>query len=108
MPLPAPGEKRHRTAGGRKSDGAFSAAVGKHEDQRKPDVFSGHRKVEEVSQSDGEGAHGPSVPLSGAAAPALPTLPRGASQAAVRGEPSGCAFSVQILIIAKTFSLFPD
>ena len=101
MALPAQGEKRHRAAGGRRSDGAFSAAVGKHEDQRKPDVFSGHRKVEEVSRSDGEGPLDPGFPLSGAAAPALPTLPRVASQAAVR-------FSVQILIIEKTFSLFPD
>ena len=68
MPLPAPGEKRHRTAGGRKSDGAISAA---------PTCLSPRRG--EVSRSDGEGPLDPVFPLSGAAAPALPTLPRGAS-----------------------------
>ena len=80
LPLPATGEKRHRAAGGRRSDGAFSAAVGKHEDQRKPDVFSGHRKVEEVSRSDGEGPHSfQRFPLSGASASSPPAF-GGASQ----------------------------
>jgi len=39
------GEKRAPAAGGRRREPAFSAAVGKHEGQRKPEVFSGHRKA---------------------------------------------------------------
>ena len=46
MAHPSSGEKCPRAAGGRRSEGAFSAAVGKHEDQRKPEQFSGYRKVE--------------------------------------------------------------
>ena len=39
-------ELRPRTAGGRLSEAAISAAVGKHEEKRKPEVFSGHCKAE--------------------------------------------------------------
>ena len=46
-PLPPPsGELQPRAASGRKSEAAISAAVGKHEEKRKPEVFSGHRKAE--------------------------------------------------------------
>ena len=40
------GERCAAAAGGRKRQCGFSAAVGKHKDQRKPEVFSGHRKVD--------------------------------------------------------------
>ena len=46
-PASPSGELQPRAACGRKSEAAISAAVGKHEDQRKPEVFS-DRKVEEV------------------------------------------------------------
>ena len=111
LPLPGTGEKRHRAAGGRRSDGAFSAAVGKHEDQRKPDVFSGHRKVEEVSRSDGEGPPSFQQFPSQAQAPALPlpsagrarktghtcpdasilTYPRLRASSPITVPPQGCA-----------------
>ena len=39
------GEKRAAAASGRRRQRAFTAAVRKHEDQRKPEVFSGHRKA---------------------------------------------------------------
>jgi len=45
-PSPRTGEKSPRAACGRKSEGSFSAAVEKHEEKRKPEVFFGHRKVD--------------------------------------------------------------
>ena len=46
LPSPRTGEKSPRAACGRKSEGSFSAAVEKHEEKRKPEVFFGHRKVD--------------------------------------------------------------
>lgn len=39
------GEKRPAAAGGRCRQGAFSAAVEKRKEQRKPDAFFGYRKA---------------------------------------------------------------
>ena len=39
-----PSKSRDRAAGGGRSGHEISAAVGKHEEKRKPEVFSGYRK----------------------------------------------------------------
>ena len=52
--FPAHGEKSLRAAGGRKSEGSFSAAVEKPEDQRKPERFFGHRKADRWREAPDE------------------------------------------------------